>query len=113
MNVGEVIVNLRKQKGVEQQEFAKSLGKSIPYISLIENNKKRPSVPLLAQIAAYFDIPVATLIFKAIEKTAAKNQKQKAFFEAATPIVNKLINYLLSEEDTPREKDSLARNKHS
>lgn len=108
MNIGDVLVSLRKTKGIEQQELAKVLDKSVTYISLIENNRRKPSVSLLAEIANYYGIPVTAIIFKAMSNQGLKSERSASYFKAAEPIVDQLIQYLITDDETPKEKVSLA-----
>lgn len=107
MNIGEVIVNLRKQKGIKQKDLAKSLGITATHLSLIENNVNKPSVTLLSGIANYFDLPVTAIIFKALNSDELENKEQKKYFKAAEPIIDALIQFLLPGDNTAKGKDSL------
>ena len=44
---------------------------------------------------------------------AAKTKKQKKFIEAAEPVVDSLIQYLLADDNTSKGKDPLARIKQN
>jgi transcriptional regulator with XRE-family HTH domain len=109
MKIGEVIVNLRKQKGVKQKDLAVSVGISATYLSLIEHNEQKPSIDVIAKIAGYFDLPVTSLLFMAMNFDDLKNKEQQKYFRAAKPIIDSLIEYLLSDNSTSKGKDRLAR----
>ena len=49
---------LRKLKGLTQEEFAKKLRVSRQTISAIENGKYNPSLDLAFEIALYFNIAI-------------------------------------------------------
>ncbi len=49
------LINLRKEKGLSQEELAKIIGTKQSAISRLENEKYNPSVELLARIAKAFD----------------------------------------------------------
>lgn len=106
MNIGEVIVNLRKQRGVKQKELANSLGITATYLSLVETNQSKASITLLSNIASYFDLPLNALLFKSLEIDKIKDSEKKKYFMAATPIVDALIDYLLPVK-TDQRKDSV------
>jgi len=89
MDIGKAIKQLRKEHGVKQMDLAFAVGISSTYLSLVEHGKNKPSLWLIAEIAKYFDISPADLIFKALGATITQRI-------AARPILDKLIDYLLN-----------------
>ncbi len=60
-SIGIRIAELRKQKGVTQEEMANVIGTSAQAISKWECGKNYPDIELLPTIADYFDISVDSL----------------------------------------------------
>lgn len=60
-SIGIRIAELRKQKGVTQEEMANTIGTSAQAISKWERGKNYPDIELLPIIADYFDISVDSL----------------------------------------------------
>ena len=52
------IEEIRKERGIRQEEFAKALGVSRQTISSLENGRYNPSIQLAFKIARYFDMPI-------------------------------------------------------
>ena len=52
------IEEIRKERGIRQEEFAKVLGVSRQTISSLENGRYNPSIQLAFKIARYFDMPI-------------------------------------------------------
>ena len=52
------IEEIRKERGIRQEEFAKVLGVSRQTISSLENGRYNPSIQLAFKIARYFDITI-------------------------------------------------------
>ena len=52
------IEEIRKEKGIRQEEFAKVLGVSRQTISSLENGRYNPSIILAYKIAKYFDMTI-------------------------------------------------------
>ena len=50
------IEEIRKEKGIRQEEFAKSMGVSRQTISSLENGRYNPSIILAYKIAQYFSM---------------------------------------------------------
>lgn len=52
------IEEIRKEKGIRQEEFAKSMGVSRQTISSLENGRYNPSIVLAYKIAQYFGMTI-------------------------------------------------------
>ena len=52
------IEEIRKERGIRQEEFAKVLGVSRQTISSLENGRYNPSIQLAFKIARYFDMTI-------------------------------------------------------
>ena len=52
------IEEIRKEKGIRQEDFAKSMGVSRQTISSLENGRYNPSITLAYKIARYFEMTI-------------------------------------------------------
>lgn len=52
------IEEIRKERGIRQEEFAKYMGVSRQTISSLENGRYNPSIILAYKIAKYFDMTI-------------------------------------------------------
>ncbi len=52
------IEEIRKNRGIQQEEFAKNVGVSRQTISSLENGRYNPSIMLAYKIARYFDMTI-------------------------------------------------------
>ena len=52
------IEEIRKERGIRQEEFAKALGVSRQTISSLENGRYNPSILLAHKIAKFFDTTI-------------------------------------------------------
>lgn len=52
------IEEIRKERGIRQEEFAKSMGVSRQTISSLENGRYNPSIILAYKIAQYFGMMI-------------------------------------------------------
>lgn len=103
MQLGNVIANFRNKKGIYQKDMADALDISVAYLSLVENNREKPSIKLLTAIAEYFEIPVSALLFAVLEERDFKKSSSRKSYLTAKPIVEQMINILISES-TPTSK---------
>ena len=62
MSIGEKLRELRQKKGLSQEELAKVVQVSQPWISQIERGTKIVTVPLAKELAAFFQCSVVELI---------------------------------------------------
>jgi transcriptional regulator with XRE-family HTH domain len=62
--IGKTIKFLRIAKGLKQLELAERLKVSSNYISLVENDKREPSLSFLKELASILDIPVGLLFLE-------------------------------------------------
>ena len=72
MHLKNKLDELRKLKGLTQEEFAKELRVSRQTISAIENGKYNPSLDLAFEIAIYFDKTIEEVF---IYEKEEKNEK--------------------------------------
>lgn len=61
-NLGERIIQFRKEKGMTQQQLADSVGVSAPAVSKWETNVSYPDITLLCPIARVLDVSVDQLL---------------------------------------------------
>ena len=52
------IEQIRKEKGIKQEDFAKCMGVSRQTISSLENGRYNPSILLAYKIARYFEMTI-------------------------------------------------------
>jgi XRE family transcriptional regulator, regulator of sulfur utilization len=62
--IGKTIKFLRIAKGLKQSDLAEQIKVSTNYISLIENDKREPSLSFLKELARNLDIPVGLLFLE-------------------------------------------------
>ncbi|WP_238907458.1 helix-turn-helix transcriptional regulator [Clostridium sp. YIM B02506] len=62
MNIGINLKNRREKLGISQRDLAKVINKTGQLISLIEQDKNKPSLDVLEQIAKALKIPIYELI---------------------------------------------------
>lgn len=65
MNLGHKILELRRQRGVTQEEMAATLGVTAAAVSKWENNYTLPDVLMLSALADYFTVTTDELLGRA------------------------------------------------
>lgn len=61
MTLGNAIKLIRTARNITQRKLAEQLGVSANYLSLIESNKRDPSLAFLNRLAAQLGVPIAML----------------------------------------------------
>ncbi len=59
MTLGTAIKTIRTAAGIKQKELAGKIGTTSNYLSLVEHDKKEPSISFLRRLAAELEVPVA------------------------------------------------------
>jgi transcriptional regulator with XRE-family HTH domain len=68
MNLGRAIKLCRSQRELKQQALADKAGLSVSYLSLLEQNKRDPSLSTVKELANALDVPFSVLMFLAADK---------------------------------------------
>ena len=66
MSLGSTVRVLREATGASQQELALRSGISAPYLSLIEADRRQPTLPVLKRMARALGSPAAVLFAAAL-----------------------------------------------
>ena len=67
MNVGQAIRLCRTRRGVSQSAIANRADCSVSYLSMLENNKRDPTLSTVTKIAEALHVPVGLLFVLAAE----------------------------------------------
>lgn len=95
MNVSARIRELRKIKGISQDELAEKLGVSRQAISKWENEQSIPDIDKVISLSDYFDVSTDYLL-KGVEPVTSMNKKYKNLFLLSFAIVFALVSCVLS-----------------
>ncbi len=68
MNVGSAIRLCRKRRGASQTDVATRAECSVSYLSMLENNKRDPTLSMITKIAEALHVPVGALFVMASEE---------------------------------------------
>ncbi|MET0570445.1 MAG: helix-turn-helix transcriptional regulator [Pedobacter agri] len=93
MNLGAAIKSIRKEKGISQKELAEKCDISVNAMSQIEINATFPQKGTINKICDALEIPVAYLLFFAIDDDDVPAEKRSHF-----NFLNKPIKELLLEK---------------
>jgi len=67
MALGLTLKLLRTASNLTQNSLAKDLGVSANYLSLLENERKEPSLSFLKRFSKRFDVPLGYLLWLALQ----------------------------------------------
>lgn len=87
MTLGQVLVELRKERRVCLREVGQAIGVSTAYISMAENNRGKPSTAIIQKLAEYYN----TTIYEIFCEIAGSREPEAVF--------NALLKYV----STPNE----------
>ena len=80
--LGKTIKMLRINAGIKQKNLAEKVGISSNYLSLVENGKREPSIPVIQCIAEELDIPISYIFWYAYEKPTNLPEDQERLFDS-------------------------------
>jgi transcriptional regulator with XRE-family HTH domain len=61
---GQILKELRKEKGLSQEELAHKSGLDRTFISLLERGKRQPSLGTITSIAGVLELPASDFVKK-------------------------------------------------
>ncbi len=79
MKLGNSITNIRKQKGLKQDELASKSKISTTYLSQIENDRKKLNIDTLERISQALEMPLPILFFLSLELDDVPDEKKQIF----------------------------------
>ena len=77
MNIGKTVKLLRTAAEISQGELARRLGVTASYLSLVEGDRRKPSLPFLESIAGQFRIPTGFLLLQDVDLGELKPRQRK------------------------------------
>ena len=87
--IGQLIKIARNNRGMGQDELATKLKVTKNYISLVENERKDPSINFLKKTADLLDIPLLLLMWEKIDLPTAKNSTEKEIKKSLEQLAEK------------------------
>ena len=90
--IGSFLKELRKEKGITQEEFAEKLNVSGRTVSRWETGANMPDISLLVEISEFFDISIPEII--------NGERKSETMNEEIKEVADKLSDYANAEKET-------------
>lgn len=97
MKVGQTIKHLRKEKGINQKEFAKSIGMSTTYLSQVEKHDKGVKHSTMERISKALGVPIPAIQLLALEESDVHDSKVDSF-RVLKPIIDQMLEGLLIDK---------------
>lgn len=98
MNCGRAIRLVREAQGMTVSGLAKKADISVPFLSLVERGKRKPSLSVLERIAGVLDLPLDALLLASRENSSLRTADAKT-----KGLVNALA-MLMDAENKLRER---------
>jgi len=90
MKLGATIKKLRKERAINQTNFAEQCGISQTYLSQIEKDERNPTISVLDRICDVLKIPSAVLLFMSLSIDSVPEDRRE-IFKTAKPILDGII----------------------
>ena len=73
LKIGQNIKLFRENLGIKQKDLAELLDVSVNYLSLLEHNKREPSLAFLKRISKAMKVPITFFLIEAIQNNIKVN----------------------------------------
>jgi transcriptional regulator with XRE-family HTH domain len=97
MKFGPTIKNLRSRQSINQQVLADRIGVTQTYLSLLESDRKPPSINLINSLSKELKIPASILVYLTLNKDEVPKNKHDAF-NKINPLIEDLIQQVLADD---------------
>ena len=89
ISIGKTIRRLRIERDVSQQDLAKDARLTPSFLSLVENDRRQPSLVVIRRLADALAVPEEILIWDAVELPQSLGEKDRRLCETAKLIVRR------------------------
>ncbi len=90
IRIGRTIKRLRIDREISQQDLAVAAKLTPSFLSLVENDRRQPSLLVIGRLAKALDVPEEVLIWDAVELPDNLADKDRRLCEMAKLIVRRL-----------------------
>jgi len=98
MNIGEAIKFCRSRRNLTQAELAKRSAMSVSYLSMVEKNRRDPSLRMIEKVAGGLGIPASLLVL-----IASDPRELEPIDRAVAEKISYIAMNLLREENDVQE----------
>lgn len=102
MKIGQTIRILRTARRTSQGALAQQLSVTPGYLSLVEQDKREPSLSFLNRVGSYFNVPVGFLL---IDGTGSMHTNPK-YRRLIDEIKRAVLDYIISRPEPERQTKS-------
>lgn len=106
MNLGKAIKEMRARRGIKQGVLAERCGLDQSYLSLIESNKKKPTLSTLSRIAKGLNMPAPALMALAIDEADVADDKLDMFRKIWPPMSAFIVEFFVETEEWKEVQDA-------
>jgi transcriptional regulator with XRE-family HTH domain len=91
MGIGKIVKYLRTATDTSQARLAQELGITPGYLSLVESDKRQPSLPLLRSVADHFRVPVGFLLLDDTKLNGLRPKQRRLLQEIRRDLVDYIV----------------------
>lgn len=104
MTTGKNVKLLRIAAGLKQKELAERLGVSSNYLSMVENDKREPSMSLLKDLSRELHVPLGLLFLDVEESTRRISADERAIYFRIRDLLFEVQRLRMAHEPHTRVK---------
>ncbi len=104
MKIGTILRTLRVSAGLSQQELATRVGISASFLSLLEADRREPTMRVLRDIGSALGIPSEVLIVASLHSDeSASSPEERRIAESINDLVQAAHHFVLAERINKRK----------
>jgi transcriptional regulator with XRE-family HTH domain len=89
IQLGKTIRKLRVDRGISQQDLARTADVTPSFLSLLENDHRRPSLVVLRRLAAALEVPEEVVVWDAVELPTNLSESDRRMCEMAKLVIRR------------------------
>jgi transcriptional regulator with XRE-family HTH domain len=101
IHLGNTIRRLRDERGVSQKELAEAAKLTPSFLSLVENDRRRPSLAVIRRLADALDVPEDVLIWDAVAVPKGLSKQDRQMCEMAKLVVQRFFEASHGRQHSP------------
>src|SRR6266566_9154388 len=102
--LGKTLKRFRSEQGISQQELAQKSQLTPSFLSLLENDKRRPSLAVLRRLADALNVAEEAILWDAVELPSELSEHDRRLFETAKMILKRMHSELHANASKKRRK---------
>lgn len=104
IQLGKTLRKMRIDRGISQQDLARDADVTPSFLSLLENDHRRPSLVVLRRLAEALDVPEEVVVWEAVELPKNLSEPDRRMCEMAKLVVRRFYEASHGRPHSPDDR---------